>query len=50
MNNGENDYNSLTKSISKQSEYSDALDNYEDVIRYSNVNNTEEKKNKKYNI
>ena len=44
MNNGENDYNSLTKSISKQSEYSDALDNYEDVIRYSNVNNTEEKK------
>ncbi len=44
MNNGENDYNSLTKSISKQSEYSDALDNYEDVIRYSNINNTEEKK------
>ena len=44
MNNGENDYNSITKSISKQSEYSDAYENYEDVNKYSNTNNIEEKK------
>ena len=44
MNNGENDYNSITKSISKQSEYSDAYENYEDVNKYSNTNSIEEKK------
>ena len=47
MSNGENYYNNLSRSISKQSQYSDALENYEEVIRYSNANNIIEEKNSK---
>ena len=45
MNNENEIYNNISKSISKHSEYSDAFDNYEDIIRYSNLNNIIEKKN-----
>ena len=38
-------YNDISKSISKKSEYSEALENYEDIVRYSNINNIKEKKN-----
>ena len=38
-------YNNISKSISKKSEYSEALENYEDIVRYSNINNIKEKKN-----
>ena len=39
-------YNDISKSISKKSEYSEALENYEDIVRYSNINNNiKEKKN-----
>ena len=44
MNNENEIYNNISKSISKQSEYSDAFDNYEDIIRHSNANNIIEKK------
>ena len=42
MNNENSNYNNLSKSISKKSEYSDAFDNYEDIIRYSNFDNIQE--------
>ena len=44
MNNENEIYNNISKSISKQSEYSEPFDNYEDVIRYSNLNNIIENK------
>ena len=44
MNNGEKNNQDITKSLSKISEYSDAFDNYEDVIRYSKALNMIEKK------
>ena len=44
MNNENEIYNNISKSISKKSEYSDPFDNYEDIIRYSNLNNIKEKK------
>ena len=44
MNNENEIYNNITKSISKHSEYSDAFENYEDIIKYSNDKNINEKK------
>ena len=44
MNNGEKNNQDITKSLSKISEYSDAFDNYDDVIRYSKALNMIEKK------
>ena len=38
MSNNEK-YNSLSRSISKNSQYSDAFETYEDIIKYANTNN-----------
>ena len=45
MNKEEKNNNNMSKSISKYSEYSDAFENYEDIVRFSNANNIIEKKN-----
>ena len=52
MNNGEKNNQDITKSLSKISEYSDAFDNYDDVVRYSKALNMIEKKlpNRFYNF
>ena len=44
MNNENEKYNNITKSISKLSEYSDAFENYEDIIKYTNDKNNDENK------
>ena len=44
MSNLEKNNHDITKSLSKISEYSDAFDNYEDIIRYSNTINMIENK------
>ena len=44
MNKEEKNNNNMSKSISKYSEYSDAFENYEDIVRFSNANNIIEKK------
>ena len=44
MNNENENYNNITKSISKLSEYSDAFENYEDIIKYTNEKNINENK------
>ena len=44
MNKEEKNNNNMSKSISKYSEYSDAFENYEDIVRFSNANNIIKKK------
>lgn len=40
----ENKYNNISRSISKHSEYSDAFENYEEIVEYINTNNIDNEK------